>query len=303
MGAVVAFLAVLAIPSAAWAWGPVTHLAHGAAVLADLTILTAGLQQILRRHRLAYLYGCVGADITQAKKYTRAQQAHCHSWTVGWSVLAHARTDEQRAFAFGYLTHLAGDCYAHNHFVPTQLVVSYRARALGHLYWEARFDLLQPAAPRALIHELRRHRFPDCDALVRDVVARTLFPFRTDKRIFDSFIAMHDLEQWYRILRRLTAASRYGLPEALAGRYNGACRAAALDVLARGEGAACQEADPTGVESLRLAREIRLLLRSLERRGPLPAKLRARIAELDARADLAAAGAGAVPALAAVAGG
>ncbi|MCK6553236.1 zinc dependent phospholipase C family protein [Candidatus Binatia bacterium] len=284
--ATLAFLALLLAPSGAWAWGPITHLAHGADVLADLTILGAALQQILRRHRLEYLYGCVGADITQAKKYTRAQQAHCHSWEVGWSVLERATTDAQRAFAYGYLTHLAGDCYSHNHFVPTQLIVSYSARTLRHVYWEARFDTLQHTEHRQIIRELRNHRFSECEGLVRDVVSRTIFPFRTDKRIFDSFIAVHDLDQWYVIMRRLVAASRYALPQAIVGRYNAVCRAAVLDVLTRGKKADCQRADPTGIDALSLAKEIRVLLRTLERRGAIPGKLRDDIAALDSRDDL-----------------
>ena len=35
----------------AWAWGPITHLAHGSEVLQNLTILSMALQQLLRRHR------------------------------------------------------------------------------------------------------------------------------------------------------------------------------------------------------------------------------------------------------------
>jgi hypothetical protein len=41
-------------------------------------------------------------------------------------------------------THLAADTYSHNYFVPLQLIVSFRARALKHVYWEARFDAMQP---------------------------------------------------------------------------------------------------------------------------------------------------------------
>jgi hypothetical protein len=178
--------------------GPITHLTHGSGVLANLTILGVALQRLLRQHRLEYLYGCVGADITQAKKYNRAQQAHCHSWEVGWLLLERAANDKQRAFAYGYLTHLAGDVYSHNHFVPTQLIVSFRARALRHIYWEARFDSQQLTNAREIIRDLRRNRFEECDALVESVIARTLFSFRTDKRIFKSFIAVHYLDQWHR---------------------------------------------------------------------------------------------------------
>ena len=279
-------LLVLNAPSQAWAWGPMTHLAHGSEVLENLTILGVSLQQLLRRHRLEYLYGCIGADITVAKKYTRAQQAHCHSWDVGWAILRRADTPAQRAFAYGYLTHLAGDVYSHNHFVPTQLIVSFRARTLRHVYWEARFDALQRRAGRTLIRELREHRFPQCDALVERVVARTLFSFRTNKRIFDSFIAVHDLEQWHRIMQRVSLLSRHSLPPDLAGQYNRACHESIMDLLQRGKRSACQAADPTGLEAITLAKDIRRTLKTLHRRGQLTARLQHEVDALHARRGL-----------------
>jgi len=283
-----AFCAVLLAPAHAWAWGPITHLVHGAELLQNLTILGLSLQRLLQRHRLAYLYGCVGADITQAKKYTRAQQVHCHSWSVGWDILRRAGSDTERAFAYGYLTHLAGDVYSHNHFIPVQLIASFRSRTLRHIYWEARFDALQQPVHRALINELRRHRFRQCDALVEEVVARTLFSFRTNKRIFDSFIAVHGFDQWYRILQQLTVRSRYSLPVDVVTRYNELCHASVVDLLQHGRRAGCQDADPTGLWALTLAKRIRRTLKALARRGPLPLKLQREIDDLTAREELAA---------------
>lgn len=283
-----AFLILLFSPTQASAWGPITHLAHGSGVLGDLTILGLSLQRLLRRHRLEYLYGCVGADITQAKKYTRAQQAHCHSWSVGWLLLERAENDAQRAFAYGYLTHLAGDVYSHNHYVPTQLIVSFRARTLRHVYWEARFDAQQQAAYRLIVRELRGHRFPECEALVRDVVSRTLFSFRTDKRIFRGFIAIHDLEQWHRVMKRLSTRSRYPLPIEVVHRYNAACHASAIDLLQNGKQSACQAADPTGLRALTIAKEVRSSLKALDRYGRVTPKLQEEIDALDERLDLEA---------------
>jgi len=279
---------VLLAPTEALGWGPITHLAHGSEVLENLTILSVSLQQLLRRHRLEYLYGCIGADITQAKKYTRAQQAHCHSWDIGWAILRRAETGAQRAFAYGYLTHLAGDVFSHNHFVPTQLIVSFRARTLRHVYWEARFDALQRSVGRTLIRELRGHRFPQCDALVERVVSRTLFSFRTNKRIFDSFIAVHDLEQWHRIMQRVSLLSRHTLPSELAGQYNKACHESITDLLRRGKRSACQAADPTGLQAIILAKDIRRTLKTLDRRGQLTARLRRAIDALNTQRELPA---------------
>lgn len=282
----VVVLLVVCFPSHAWGWGPITHLTHGSDVLANLTILGASLQQLLRRYRLEYLYGCIGADITQAKKYTRAQQAHCHSWEVGWAMLRRAETGAQRAFAYGYLTHLAGDVYSHNHFVPTQLIVSFRARTLRHIYWEARFDTLQHATGRRLIHELRGHRFHECDALVESVVARTLFSFKTNKRIFDSFIAVHDLERWHRVMQGLSVRSRYPLPRGLATQYNLACHTAIMDLLQYGKRSECQADDPTGLAAITLAKKVRRTLKILERRKRITPEMEREIETLDARRDL-----------------
>ncbi len=277
---------LLSLPARCWAWGPITHLAHGAEVLAHLTILGASLQRLLRRHRLAYLYGCVGADITQAKKYTRSEQAHCHSWLVGWRVLEEARTDEERAFAYGYLTHLASDVFSHNHYVPIQLVVSYRSFAFRHVYWEARFDTMQEERVRTLVRELRQQDFARCDDLVRRAVDRTLFSFDTDKRIFNTFIAIHDFEQWYRVLHRLTRNSRYVLQQDWVRRYNQVCVTSTLEMLQRGTKASNQRADPTGLVALHTANRARRLLREISRTGPLPPRMEAALRALESRRDL-----------------
>jgi hypothetical protein len=168
LGGLVAAL-VLAWPTDALAWGPVTHLVHGSQILENLSILGPALQQILHEHRLAYLYGCIAADIVQAKKYTRSLYTHCHCWPVGWQIVEAAGGEREQAFAYGYLSHLAGDVYSHNQFVPVQLVVSYQARTLRHVYWEARFDAAQARDRCRLLRAVLAHRYPDCDRLVERV--------------------------------------------------------------------------------------------------------------------------------------
>lgn len=235
---------------------------------------------------MEYLYGCVGADITLAKKYTRAMQAHCHSWQVGWQILDAAESDAQRAFAYGYLSHLAADVYSHNHFVPTQLVVSFRARTLRHVYWEARFDSMQAPEYRGIVRDLRQQEFPECDDLVKRVVARTLFSFRTNKRIFNSVLAFHDWDNWHRIMQRVTTQSRYLLPDSVVPKYNAACHHNIMDLLQHGKKADCQAADPTGLEALALAKEVRRTLKTLGRRGTITPALSRELEDLNQRLDL-----------------
>lgn len=279
-------VALILVPESAFAWGPITHLAHGSEVLKGVTILGAGLQQLLRRFPTEYLYGCIGADITLGKKYTGPMQAHCHSWELAWLLLDETDSEAEQAFAYGYLSHLAADVYSHNHFVPTQLVVSYRARTLRHIYWEARFDTLQDPEYREIVTDLRKRSFPECDGLVERVVARTLFSFRTNKRIFNNVLALHDWDNWHRFMSRVSTRSRHAFPQPLVDEYNRACRENITDLLRRGKRADCQAADPTGLDAITSATRVRRALKEMHRRGVVTPAIEGQIGDIDERLDL-----------------
>jgi hypothetical protein len=276
----VVVLILIVWPGDAHAWGPVTHLVHGSQVLDSLSILAPSLQQILGQHRLAYLYGCVAADIVVGKKYTRSLYTHCHCWPVGWQIVEAAQSEREEAFAYGYVSHLAGDVYSHNHYVPVQLVVSYQARTLRHIYWEARFDAAQERDRWRLLRQVFDQRYADCDRLVERVVERTLFSFRTNKRIFKSVMGLHQLDQWRRMVRRLSDRSRYALPSAEIDRFNGLCVTSIRDLLAHGRRSGCQHADPTGREALARAETLRRKLRALRRRGQMTEAIAAELRAL-----------------------
>jgi hypothetical protein len=251
--AVVAAAGLLLFPGEALAWGPVTHLVHGSMLLDRLDELEPAVRALLARFPYEYLYGCIGADIIQAKKFTRSLYTHCHHWRTGWSVLEQAREDGERAFAYGYLSHLASDTFSHNYYLPVRLITSFRARPMRHVYWEARFDANQRSEQWSMLA----------------LVERTLFSFRTNKRIFDSLLALQRLEYWQSVMQRVTGSRRYPLDGADIERFNRLCAAAIVDLLQTGKHAACQAADPTGRENLARANLIRKRLRTLARRGTL----------------------------------
>ena len=260
---------VLLAPEEAWAWGPVTHIVHGSSLLADLTSLPVALQAILRAHEDRYLYGCIGADIIQAKSYTKSVATHCHQWTVAWKFVQSARTDGEKAFSWGYMTHLAADIISHNHFVPSNLLRSFDRRTMGHAYWEARADALQRRQPWALVREVLEGEYPDCDRLVEKVVEHTLFSFRTNKRIFDSMMAVSKLERWKAFINTVSRHSRHTLTRHTVDRYNQASVACAHDLLEKGRDSFTQARDPTGRDVLRRAIVLRRRMRTLKRRRRL----------------------------------
>lgn len=264
-----ALAAILLVPSDALAWGPVTHLVHGAMLLERIQLLPPDVAALLTRFPYEYLYGCIGADIVQAKKFTRSLYTHCHHWNTGWEVLAGASTEAEEAFARGYLSHLASDTFSHNYYLPVRLIRSFRNSSMRHVYWEARFDANQPEERWPLLTLIASNLYPHCDELVERIVERTLFSFKTNKRIFDSLLALQRLEYWQSVMQKATDSRRHPLPPEDIDRFNGLCANAIVDLMQNGRAAACQADDPTGAENLERAKMIRKRLRTLARRGVL----------------------------------
>jgi hypothetical protein len=126
------------------------------------------------------------------------------------------------------------------------------------------------------------HRYDDCDDVVERVVERTLFSFRTNKRIFSSLMAVQQLDQWHAMVRQVAKRSRYALSAGEVNQFNEICAESIRDLVARGRDAGCQEADPTGHDALARAGVLRQKLRRLRRQGVLPAAIAAEIAALGA---------------------
>ena len=134
-----ALTALVLVPSVAHAWTPGTHIFLGESVLANLHQLPTAITDLLRAFPYDFLYGNIAADTSMAKKYAPVGR-HCHAWHVGQEIFDLAPSDPLRAFGLGYLSHLAADTIAHNFFVPRQLVLTSSTVALGHSYWESRFE-------------------------------------------------------------------------------------------------------------------------------------------------------------------
>ena len=135
IGVALLLAAVLLVlcPADCLAWTPGTHIYLGESVLANLGLLPASVADLLRAFPFDFLYGNIAADSSIAKKYAPVGR-HCHHWPVGLEILARAHSDALRAFALGYLSHLAADTVAHNFFVPRQLVLTSSTTGFGEMF-------------------------------------------------------------------------------------------------------------------------------------------------------------------------
>src|SRR4051812_5752994 len=267
-GLIAAALVLIAIlPSHAYAWTPGTHVFLGEAVMRSLALLPRSVADLLTAFPYDFLYGSIAADTSIAKKYAAAGR-HCHSWAVGLDVLDGARDEPSRAFAMGYLSHLAADAVAHNYFVPKQLAVTSSTPSLGHSYWESRFDTHLGPDPSRKARELILIDHSKSDALLDRVLSPTIFSTPTNRRIFRGMVVVADSESWQRIFQLMTENSRWDLEDEAVARYINRSFDFIVDFLRRVGASAPYKLDPSGDEPLRLAKQVR---RSVIRAGERPA--------------------------------
>jgi Zinc dependent phospholipase C len=254
--AALGLLAVAALPSDAWAWTPGTHIFLGEAVLRALALLPGGVAELLAAFPYDFLYGSIAADTSIAKKYAPAGR-HCHSWTVGFEIHERARDEALRAFALGYLAHLAADTVAHNYFVPRYLAITSATSALGHSYWESRFEthLGERFSRRAREVILLDHGRSD-EHLDR-ILSPTIFSTSTNRRIFRGMVYVTDTESWQRIFQLASERSRWDLADPDVGRYLVRSFDYIMDLLRRFQAAEAFGLDPAGEEPLRMAKRVR----------------------------------------------
>jgi hypothetical protein len=253
-----ALVVLVLFPSTAHAWTPGTHIYLGETVLRSLDLLPVGVAELLRAFPYDFLYGSIAADTSVAKKYAPVGR-HCHSWHVGFEIREHARDEPLRAFALGYLAHLAADVVAHNHYVPRQLAETSSTAALGHSYWESRIDshLGERFTRRAREVILLDHTRSD-EHLDR-ILSPTIFSTHTNRRIFRGMVYVTDTESWQRVFGLMRERSRWDLPDAEIASYMARSFDYIVDLLSRDDAAEPVRFDPSGDEPLRLAKQVRRL--------------------------------------------
>jgi len=169
------------VPSFAFAWGPLTHMYLGNELLSCTPLIPAGILALLKKHKQDFLYGNLMADMIFGKKYLPEDKSS-HSWDVGLKLLDQAKTWPERAFAYGYLSHLAADTVAHE-------TLTDELGNMGHTWIEMKADSLIDKTywlQTVLISRAVKKR---SDLLLENSLDSYMFSFKTNKSmVFLSFL-------------------------------------------------------------------------------------------------------------------
>lgn len=259
-------LILLGDASAALAWGPATHVELGDSILRQLGLLPALVAGILSRHRVAYLYGNIAADVVFAKRWSRVKQ-FCHHWSTALQLLDKARDDRDTSFAYGYLSHLAADTIAHGKFVPRQIVVSRCSVNFGHFYWELRADAAQSAHAWSLLEEILQSDHKRHHEVLEDHITDTFLSYDLNRLLFDRMNSLAVRGGFRRTVGLWSRYSRWPLSEALLGGYRAECLERIVSVLTDGQRSPVLRDDPNGTSALMQVRSRKRDVRRLRRVG------------------------------------
>lgn len=214
------------VPSFAFAWGPMTHMYLGNELLSCAPLIPAGILALLQKHKQDFLYGNLMADMILGKKYLPDDKSS-HSWDVGLKLLDQAKTWPERAFAYGYLGHLAADTVAHETLTDDM-------GNMGHTWTEMKADSIIDKAywlQTVMISRAVRKR---SDLLLENSLDSFIFSFKTNKRIYKSMV----------FLSFLNKKRRRGVDRALIHDLHEESIARMLDLLKNGTDSAVLQKNP-----------------------------------------------------------
>ncbi len=180
-------LGFILLPSCVFAWGPMTHMYLGNELLSCATLLPAGIFALLKKHKQDFLYGNIMADMILGKKYMPDDKSS-HSWDVGLKLLEQAGTWPERAFAYGYLAHLAADTVAHETLTDD-------LGNMGHTWVELKADSIINKTYWLQTVMISRQVRKRSDLLLENALDSFIFSFKTNKRIYKSMVFLSFLNK------------------------------------------------------------------------------------------------------------
>ena len=180
-------ISFLLVPSFAFAWGPLTHVYLGSEIYYFGSLLPVGIYALMKKYRNDFIYGNLMADIIVGKKYLPDEKSS-HNWDVAFSLFDAVTTQQQKAFVYGYMSHLAADTVAHERLTIGR-------KNVGHTFLELKADSIVDKKYWFKAIAIDKKVQVRNDIFLERSLERAMFSFKTNKRIFKSVVLLSGLHQ------------------------------------------------------------------------------------------------------------
>lgn len=197
-------ISILLIPSFSEAWGPLTHVYLGNEVLnLGLSVVPPGIYTLIKKYRNDFLYGNLSADVILGRRF-QGKEKNTHNWDIAWNLFNDAKTKRQKAFAYGYLTHLSADTVVHN---LRKSILPFK-----HSLLEVKSESLVDKKYRSLLKKVNKNIKNKHDLFLEDNLESVFFSFKTNKKLFESFLFLSKLPNYSPVSNFIDKRFPYEIP-------------------------------------------------------------------------------------------
>ncbi|MFO7985871.1 MAG: zinc dependent phospholipase C family protein [Desulfatiglandaceae bacterium] len=245
-------VALLFDTQSAFAWGPGVHTAIALSSLDAAGFILPSIAKVITTFPIEYMYGALSADFFIGKG--KRKRRNPHDWEGGFRFLNRATDDREKAYAWGFLSHLAADVIAHNYYVPN-LISTYPGKGnMGHLFWELRADYVVGSGYTRMAKGILAMDHQVCDNLLKLIGGKRKKGLRTKKRFYTQTVRFSDY--------LYTTGDLFFDPEVFRGEVFNKYLAVMVDLscrlskdfLSHPDSSACLLHDPMGRKNLLLAK-------------------------------------------------
>ncbi|MGO9613152.1 MAG: zinc dependent phospholipase C family protein [Dissulfurispiraceae bacterium] len=187
MLSIMLLIGVILVPSLAFAWGPLTHSYLANEIFSYAPLIPAGILPLLKKYKQDFLYGNLMADMILGKKYLPDDKSS-HNWDVALKLYKHAQTGPEKAFVYGYLTHLAADTVAH------ETLTEHRWN-MRHTWVELKADSIIDKTYWVQSVSISKTVQRRNDQFLEGALDSFIFSFKTNKRIYKGIVLLSFLNK------------------------------------------------------------------------------------------------------------
>ncbi len=257
----------LLLPAISYAWGPAVHYSWSASLLDALFVISGGgILRLITSRMEHFLYGTVIADVVIGKNLAPPEE-HSHNWEVINALKDRCTTEEECVVVKGILAHLAADTVAHNVFLPFFILKSRLGLSIDHAILEAMVERRVGRKPMEDLQRLLAKDFDSIDRFIDTNIKKTIFKsFETNKYILKRAAFNKDLTNWIvRVRSQISGIDEELLDELLPRMRSMAFLRMKKILLDDFDGTVWE--DPSGVENIKMARNIAKALKSRQLAG------------------------------------